>query len=160
MKISWNRATPSHHPFRTMGFSRSLKPTSYGGNPTTQEGLFGMRAKSKGTLATVFDFRQVPHLYHQLLLVFRWDLDFTTMWLYIDFIPHWLDFVCFNTYTYIIYIKTVNRYIPQWYNPFIGFLPHTNTYIYIYTIYIYTYYHIYYRSIMYIYIYMYIIFSI
>ena len=25
MEVSWNRATPSHHPFRTMGFSRSQK---------------------------------------------------------------------------------------------------------------------------------------
>ena len=28
-----HRATPSHHPFRTAGFSRSQKPSSYGGTP-------------------------------------------------------------------------------------------------------------------------------
>ena len=26
-----------HHPFRTMGFSRSQKPSSYGGTPMTME---------------------------------------------------------------------------------------------------------------------------
>ena len=41
MEVSWNRATPSHHPFRTMGFSRSQKPSSYLGYMAMESPILG-----------------------------------------------------------------------------------------------------------------------